>query len=78
MNSFVKMSLDMFSMLRKFMNAPAVTGFQEQRRKIIIEEYSKYFDSVTVDVMRARRNRAVCNFLVNHRGVDAVVGIVSP
>ena len=45
------MSSDTFWVLRKFMSAPAVTGFEEQRRKMIIEEYSKYCDSVTVDVI---------------------------
>jgi endoglucanase len=45
------MPVDMYQVLRKIMSAPAVTGFEEQRRKMIIEEYSKYCDSVTVDVI---------------------------
>jgi tetrahedral aminopeptidase len=33
------------------MEAPSVTGFEEQRRKRIIEVFSKYCDTVSVDVM---------------------------
>jgi endoglucanase len=33
------------------MDAPAVTGFEEQRRKRIIEQFSKYCDDVSVDVI---------------------------
>ena len=33
------------------MAAPAVTGFEEQRRKLIVEEFSRHCDVVEVDVM---------------------------
>jgi tetrahedral aminopeptidase len=33
------------------MDAPSVTGFEEQRRKRIIEVFSEYCDAVTIDVM---------------------------
>jgi endoglucanase len=45
------MPVNMYKVLKDLMSAPAVTGFEEPRRKKIIEYYSKYCDSVTVDVM---------------------------
>ena len=45
------MTIDVYNVLKDFMDAPAVTGFEEQRRKRIIEAYSKYCDSVSVDVI---------------------------
>ncbi len=45
------MPVDMHKVLKELMSAPAVTGFEEPRRKKIIEAYSKYCDSVTVDVI---------------------------
>jgi len=42
---------DLFSVLRELIAAPAVTGFEEQRRGLIIEHFSKYCDSVSVDVI---------------------------
>ena len=41
----------MYHVLKDLMAAPAVTGFEEQRRKRIIEQYSKYCDSISVDVI---------------------------
>ena len=45
------MPVDMYKVLKELMDAPAVTGFEEPRRKRIIEYYSRYCDSVTVDVI---------------------------
>jgi putative aminopeptidase FrvX len=45
------MRVDMYRVLKDLMDAPAVTGFEEPRRKRIIEYYSKYCDTVTVDVI---------------------------
>ena len=45
------MTLNLFETLRYFMEAPSVTGFEQQRRERIIEVFSKYCDSVSVDVM---------------------------
>ncbi len=45
------MSFDMYSVLKDIMSAPAVTGFEEQRRRRIIDQYSKYCDSVSVDII---------------------------
>jgi endoglucanase len=45
------LTVNLYKILKKFMNAPAVTGFEEQRRKCIIEEFKKYCDVVNVDVM---------------------------
>jgi putative aminopeptidase FrvX len=45
------LTVDLYKVLRDFMAAPAVTGFEEQRRKRIIETFSKYCDVVEVDVM---------------------------
>jgi len=45
------LTLDLFEVLRDLMEAPAVTGFEEQRRKRIIEQFSKYCDRVSVDVI---------------------------
>ncbi len=41
----------MYRVLKDLMDAPAVTGFEEPRRKKIIEYYSKYCDTVSVDVI---------------------------
>lgn len=43
--------MDLFKILKNLMEAPAVTGFEDQRRKRIIEQFSKYCDSVSVDVI---------------------------
>ncbi len=45
------MTLKLYETLKYFMKAPSVTGFEEQRRKRIIEVFSKYCDTVSVDVM---------------------------
>ena len=45
------MTVNMFEVLRDLMAAPAVTGFEEQRRKRIIDQFSKYCDNVSVDVI---------------------------
>jgi putative aminopeptidase FrvX len=45
------MPVDMYRVLKDLMDAPAVTGFEEPRRKKIIEYYSKYCDTVSVDVI---------------------------
>lgn len=42
---------DIFETLKYLMSAPAVTGFEEQRRHRIIEIFKKYCDTVEVDVM---------------------------
>ena len=43
--------VDLYDTLQYFMQAPSVTGFEQQRRERIIEVFSKYCDSVSVDVM---------------------------
>ena len=43
--------VDLYETLQYFMQAPSVTGFEQQRRERIIEVFSKYCDSVSVDVM---------------------------
>ena len=45
------MVFDIFNVLREITSTPGVTGFEEQRRKLIIEYFSRYCDSVSVDVM---------------------------
>ncbi len=45
------MTEELFKVLRGFMAAPAVTGFEEQRRKLIVEEFSRHCDVVEVDIM---------------------------
>jgi len=45
------MPVEMYKVLRDLMSFPAVTGFEELRRKKIIEYYTRYCDSVTVDVI---------------------------
>jgi endoglucanase len=45
------LTVNLFEVLKNFMKVPAVTGFEEQRRKRIIEAYSKYCDSVSIDVI---------------------------
>jgi len=45
------LTIDMFNVLRDMMEAPAVTGFEEQRRRPIIDHFSKYCDNVIVDVI---------------------------
>ncbi|MBM3291758.1 M42 family metallopeptidase [Candidatus Bathyarchaeota archaeon] len=45
------MPVNMFSVLKHLMGAPGVTGFEEQRRKRVIELLSMYCDSVSVDVI---------------------------
>lgn len=46
-----KTVIEIFNVLKELTSAPAVTGFEEQRRKLIIEHFSKYCDSVSVDVI---------------------------
>ena len=43
--------MEIFEILRDLMEAPAVTGFEDQRRQRIIDQYSKHCDSVSVDVI---------------------------
>jgi endoglucanase len=45
------MTVNMYKTLDHLMAAPAVTGFEEPRSKNIIELFSKYCDTVTVDVI---------------------------
>jgi endoglucanase len=45
------LTADIYEVLKDLMEAPAVTGFEEQRRGRIIGHYSKYCDSVSVDVI---------------------------
>jgi putative aminopeptidase FrvX len=45
------MTIDLYKILGDLMSAPAVTGFEEPRRESIIRHYSKYCDSVSVDVI---------------------------
>jgi putative aminopeptidase FrvX len=45
------LTVDLYETLKYFMEAPSVTGFEEQRRERIIEVFSKYCDVVTTDVM---------------------------
>jgi len=45
------LTVDMFDVLKDLMDVPAVTGFEEQRRRRIISQFSKYCDSVSVDVI---------------------------
>ena len=45
------MELNIFKVLNELINAPGVTGFEEQRRRLIIDYFSKYCDTVDVDVM---------------------------
>lgn len=46
-----KMELDIFNVLKDLVNVPAVTGFEGQRRKLIVEYFSRYCDTVDVDFM---------------------------
>jgi len=43
--------LEIYEILRDLMEAPAVTGFEDQRRRRIIEYYKRFCDSVSVDVI---------------------------
>ena len=45
------MVLNIYKALNELIDAPGVTGFEEQRRKKIIEQFSRYCDSISVDVM---------------------------
>lgn len=45
------MTVDIYEVLKDLMEAPAVSGFEEQRRSRIVKQYSKYCDSVSVDVI---------------------------
>jgi endoglucanase len=45
------MDLNIFQALKELIEAPGVTGFEEQRKKKIIEYFSRYCDSVSIDVM---------------------------
>lgn len=41
----------MFSVLKDIVDRPGVTGFEDQRRRCIVDYFSKYCDSVSVDVI---------------------------
>jgi endoglucanase len=43
--------VDLYKVLDYFMSAPAVTGFEEQRRSHIVETFKPYCDTIDVDVM---------------------------
>jgi endoglucanase len=43
--------LDIFKVMKDLTLAPAVPGFEEQRRKLVVELFSKYCDRVSVDVL---------------------------
>jgi tetrahedral aminopeptidase len=43
--------LDVFKVMKNLTSAPAVPGFEEQRRKLVVEQFSKYCDKVSVDVL---------------------------
>lgn len=45
------MSVNLYEILEDLMEAPAVSGFEEQRRKRIIDQFSKYCDNVSYDVI---------------------------
>jgi len=45
------MELNIFNVLKELINAPGVSGFEEQRRKLIIDYFSKYCDTVDVGVL---------------------------
>ena len=45
------MTVDLYGVLKDLMDTPAVTGFEEQRRDRIVEQYSRYCDEVSVDVI---------------------------
>lgn len=45
------MNVNVFQVLKELIDAPGVTGFEEQRREKIIEHFSGYCDTVSVDVM---------------------------
>ncbi|UCH37200.1 MAG: hypothetical protein JSV76_05825 [Candidatus Bathyarchaeota archaeon] len=45
------MDLNTFRVLKELIEVPGVTGFEEQRRNKIIEYFSRYCDSVSIDVM---------------------------
>jgi putative aminopeptidase FrvX len=45
------LTVDLYEVLKDLMDAPAVTGFEEQRRERIVKWYSRYCDSVSVDVI---------------------------
>lgn len=45
------MELNIFNVLKDLINAPGVTGFEEQRRKLIVNYFSNYCDTVEVDVL---------------------------
>lgn len=45
------MTVNIFQVLKELIDAPGVSGFEEQRREKIIKHFSRYCDSVSVDVM---------------------------
>jgi len=45
------MGLNKFEVLKELIDAPGVSGFEEQRKKKIIKYFSQYCDSVSIDVM---------------------------
>lgn len=45
------MTVDMYDTLDYLMETPAVTGFEDQRRERVIERFSRYCESVKVDVI---------------------------
>jgi endoglucanase len=47
----IKMTVNLYKVLTNFMEVPAVTGFEQQRRDRIIKTFSDYCDAIKVDVM---------------------------
>ncbi|MGQ9680695.1 MAG: M42 family peptidase [Candidatus Bathyarchaeia archaeon] len=45
------MTIEIFEILKDLMEAPAVTGFEEQRRRRVIQHFARYCDSVSVDII---------------------------
>ena len=45
------MTVNIFQVLKELIDAPGVSGFEEQRREKIIEHFSRYCDSVSIDVI---------------------------
>jgi hypothetical protein len=39
---------ELYEMMRGFMLAPAVTGFEEKKSKLIVEEFSRHYDVVEI------------------------------
>lgn len=45
------MNVNVFQVLKELIDAPGVTGFEEQRREKIIEHFSGYCDTVWKSVV---------------------------